>query len=154
MSSGSKIIFTFFLISIGAILIIPSSIALALSNFEGVENVANDLLSNSIFILIQILVVGSYIFLIGNKYLKLIATRNRFWTNFLTIFSIYILLLISCAVTDGIKNSMQYGMLGFESAISGWLIYGGLLLIGLGLLNGLVVAPFMGKRIKTEYNIT
>ena len=145
MNSGSKIIFTFSLISLGTILIIPNSIELALNNFEGIGNITEDLLNNLIFILIQIVAVVSYILLIGNYYLKLIANRNRFWTYFITIFSIYIFLFISCAVTDGITNSMQYGILGFESAISGWLIYGGLLFIGLGLLNGLLVAPFMGK---------
>ncbi|MGL1889536.1 MAG: hypothetical protein OCD76_23680 [Reichenbachiella sp.] len=146
MSIGSKIIFTYSFLSIVVGLFLPSLIILALNNFEALNKVTNDIIKNAPFILIQTIVTSLYILFIGNYYVKKIESRNRIFVNIVTILSIYILLFISCAITDGISNSFKYGINGFQSAITSWLIYGGILFLGLGLLNGILVAPFMGKK--------
>ena len=60
----------------------------------------------------------------------------------------WFLLFITCAVTGGIMNSINYGLNGFKSAFMNWTVYGLLPFLLFGIIHGLTTGYFLGREIK------
>ena len=107
---------------------------------------------NSIFLLIQIIVVLIAIWFFGGIAGQLIIDKekSKFKVSVLTIFMLWILLFISSTLSAAIENTINWGAKGFGSAVTGWLIYGLFLFLILGTIHGLSIGYFMGKEIERK----
>lgn len=159
---GRKTLFLGILISVLIFyVIIPGTIGLilllageTLSVITYYRNTIKEVNSNLTFVLIQVLIQLGGIWLIGPKLAKLIIKRNKnyYWISVLSIISLWMLLFISSSVTSGIQNSFKYGKDGFESALISWFIYGFLIFMIIGLVHGLIIGFFLGRKIKLDGN--
>ncbi len=113
------------------------------------KNLKSDLKGNEIFVIIQIFVILLGIWVFGGiaSWLIIKKKRNRFFISWLTIFSLWILLFFSSAITAGISDLSKYGQNGFMSELIGWLAYGLSLYIVLGAVHGLLFGHFLGREI-------
>ena len=108
-----------------------------------------DVGGNEIFLLIQLAVILLGIWFIGGISGQLIIDKgkSKFKVSVLTIFMLWILLFVSSTFSAAIENTMTWGIKGFGSAVSGWLIYGLFLFLILGIIHGLTMGYFMGREI-------
>jgi len=113
------------------------------------NNLRNDLKGNEIFVIVQIFVILLGIWVFGGiaSWLIIKKKRNRFFISWLTIFSLWILLFFSSAITAGINDFSKYRQNGFMSELTGWLAYGLTLYIVLGAVHGLIFGHFLGREI-------
>ncbi|SEG51013.1 hypothetical protein [Algoriphagus boritolerans] len=95
------------------------------------------------FIIIEILIIGG---LIGELIIK--GQKNHFIVGGLTLLTMWFLLFITCSVTSGIMNSINYGLNGFKSAFMSWTVFGLLPFLVFGVLHGLTTGYFLGREIK------
>ena len=116
------------------------------------KNMFKDADGNSIFLLIQIIVVLIAIWFFGGIAGQLIIDKekSKFKVSVLTIFMLWILLFISSTLCAAIENTINWGAKGFGSAVTGWLIYGLFLFLILGTIHGLSIGYFMGKEIERK----
>ncbi len=116
------------------------------------NNMINDADGNEIFLLVQIVVVLTGIWLFGGTAGRLIIDKekSKFMVGVLTIFMLWVLLFISLTLSSGIENTITWGVKGFGSAVSGWLIYGLFLFLTFGVVHGLTMGYFMGREIKLK----
>ena len=114
-----------------------------------------DIVGNEIFLLIQIVVLLFGIWSFGGLSGRLIIDKgkSKFKVSVLTIFMLWVLLFVSSALTVAIENTITWGIKGFGSAVTGWLIYGLFLFLILGMVHGLTFGYFMGREIKRKGNI-
>lgn len=156
-SIGRIALFKWSVISVMVFFILPAIIALTYQIFtdESIsvtpfyKNLKNDLRGNEIFVVVQILIILLGIWGFGGiaSWLIIKKKRNRFFISWLTIFSLWILLFFSSAITTGISDFSKYGQNGFISELTGWLAYGLSLYIVLGAVHGLVFGHFLGREI-------
>lgn len=104
------------------------------------------------FITIQILIIIGAIWFLGPALAKQVIKnkQNYFWMGALTIITLWMILFLSSTLTSATQNSFKYGIEGFESAITNWFIFGFFLFLVLGVLHGLLIGYFLGKKIKYE----
>lgn len=104
------------------------------------------------FITIQVLVIIGAIWFLGPALARQIIKnkQNHFWMSVLAIITLWMILFFSSTLTSATQNSFKYGIKGFESAITNWFIFGFFLFIVLGVLHGLLIGYFLGKKIKYE----
>ena len=116
------------------------------------DNRFNDLLGNEIFLLIQVVVMLLGIWFIGGISGNLIIDKgkSKFKVSVLTVLMLWVLLFISLTLNAAIENTMIWGVKGFISALTGWLIYGLLLFLLLGIIHGLTMGYFIGREIKIK----
>jgi len=116
------------------------------------KNMFRDADGNEIFLLIQIVVVLTGVWLFGGAAGRLIIDKekSKFRVGVLTIFMLWVLLFISSTLSAGIENAITWGARGFGSAVTEWLIYGLFLFLILGLIHGLTMGYFMGREIKRK----
>lgn len=154
---GRLALFKWSVISILAFFGFPAIIAIAYQIFSEqsisittfYNNLKNDLKGNEIFVIIQILVILLGIWVFGGlaSWLIIKKKRNRFFISWLTIFSLWVLLFFSSAITAGINDFSKYGENGFMSELTSWLAYGLSLYILLGAVHGLIFGHFLGREI-------
>ena len=94
------------------------------------------------FVLLQIFILGG---LLGEWILK--HGGNSYMGSGTALFTIWVLLFVTCATTDGVMNSRKYGLQGFESSYSMWIVYGLLPFLVLGLLSSITIGYFLGLEI-------
>ena len=116
------------------------------------QNSFKDIVGNEIFLLIQVIVILIGIWLFGGIAGQLIIEqeKSKFKVSVLTIFMLWVLLLIRSTFSTAIENTITSGTNGFGSAITNWLIYGLVLFLILGIIHGLTIGYFMGREIKSK----
>lgn len=116
------------------------------------KNIFKDVNGNVTFLIVQIAVVLTGIWLFGGIAGRLIIDKEKpeFKVGVLTIFILWLLLFIGSTLSSGIENMIAWGAKGFGSAITGWLIYGLFLFLILGLVHGSIMGYFMGREIKRK----
>lgn len=149
--------------SVALILAIPILIGLSYQVFTDepisvstfFQNMFKDVVGNEIFLLIQIVVLLFGIWSFGGLSGRLIIDKgkSKFKVSVLTIFMLWVLLFVSSALTAAFENTITWGIKGFGSAVTGWLIYGLFLFLILGMVHGLTFGYFMGREIKRKGNI-
>ena len=157
---GRLTLLKYCLISVAVILIIPLVIGLAFQIFTDEQMsiatffdiLLKDLDGNEIFILTQILVIMTGIWLIGGAAGRLIIDKESpsFWVGGLTFFLLWVILFTSSTLTSAIENTMTWGQKGFESAVMGWLIHGLFLFLIFGVVHGLAMGYLMGQEMKRK----
>jgi hypothetical protein len=154
---GRLALFKWSIISVFVFFVLPGIIALTYQIFTDqsisvttfYKNLKHDLKGNEIFVIVQIFVILLGIWVFGGiaSYLIIKKKRNRFFISWLTIFSLWILLLFSSALTAGITDLLKYGQDGFMSGLVAWIAYGLSLYIVLGTVHGLLFGHFLGREI-------
>jgi hypothetical protein len=147
-------------ITLVVILIIPAVVGLAyqlftdenlsIATFYG--NLMNDINGNEVFVVIQILVLFTSIWLIGGLSGRLIIDKDypNKVIGFFTFLILWTFLFISCALTSGVIRSMNCGISGFGSSIIGWLAYGLFLFIISGIISGFSIGLLFGNELKKK----
>ena len=104
------------------------------------------------FIIIQVLVIIGAIWFIGPVLARRVIKnkQNYFWISVLTIITLWMIFFLSSTLASATQNSFKYGIEGFESAITNWFIFGFFQFLVLGVLHGLLIGYFLGKKIKYE----
>jgi magnesium-transporting ATPase (P-type) len=157
-SIGRQTLLKYCIISVLAILTIfistflifgdPTVTTVTLDN--AVSTLMRDFLDNYVFVGIQTVLIIIEILIIGGLIGELIIKRekNQFLVGGLTLLTMWFLLFITCAVTGGIMNSVNYGLNGFKSAFMNWTVYGLLPFLFFGIIHGLTTGYFLGREIK------
>ena len=117
---------------------------------NAVSTLMRDFLNNHLFVGIQTVFLVIEILIIGGLIGELIIKRdkNQFLVGGLTLLTMWFLLFITCAVTSGIMNSINYGLNGFKSSFMNWTVYGLLPFLFFGIIHGLTTGYFLGQEIK------
>jgi hypothetical protein len=154
---GRIILLKYCFFSVAIILLFPVLIGLFYQSFTDepisiltfFKNMFKDVSGNEIFLLIQVAVSLLGIWFVGGISGQLIIDKgkSKFKVSVLTIFMLWILLFASSTFSAAIENTMTWGIEGFGSAVSGWLIYGLFLFLILGIIHGLTMGYFMGREI-------
>ena len=117
---------------------------------RAVATLTNEFLDNSVFVVLQAIMILIEILIIGGLIGELIIKkgRNKFLIGGLTLLAMWLLLFLTSAVTSGLMNSIKYGRQGFESAFLSWTIYGLIPFFAFGIIHGLTTGFFLGREIK------
>ncbi|MFP5470481.1 MAG: hypothetical protein ACLGGV_02710 [Bacteroidia bacterium] len=155
---GRVVLLKYCIISLIAIFIIPIIIGIILKIFTNneisivafFENISIDLQDNLLFTIIQFFVTLTLIWLIGGITGKLILDKNKskFLIGSLAFFTLWIFLFISCAITTEIEKLILSKYYEFTSGFLGWVYFGLLQFLILGLIHGLIMGYFLGKDIE------
>ena len=158
MTLGAKVLIKTIILSAILFLTFPPLFGIALSFFDEsvlppdriIENFYGDFDMQGDWMLMIppfiILVLTSLIF--GGFYQRQVKRRNRIAVNGITIFSLWMLFFISGLLTAGIIKYQKYGIEGFKTAYTAWVIYGLGTFIFLSFINFIAIGLFMGRRIK------
>ena len=154
---GRLTLLKYSLISVALFFAIPIIIVLVYQIFSNdpvkvttfFDNLKSDLKGNELFVLIQIVVIliGIWTFGALAGRLIIIQKRNKFFIGWLTIFFLWILLFLSCVLTDCVTDYSKYSENDFLSVLIGWLVYGLSLYVILGAVHGLIIGYFLGNEI-------
>ncbi len=114
------------------------------------ETYKKEFIENIDFVTIQIILTLVTIWYVGGLSGQLIIEKgkNKFLIGGLSIFTLWASVFVCSALTSGVMNSIQYAGLGFESAITSWIIYGLIPFLFLGLLHGLIAGFSLGHEIQ------
>lgn len=117
------------------------------------QHLITDISENIGFLIVQTIVLVACIWFFAEVPVRLIIekNRNKFWTSFVFINILWIVLFISCSISSGVINSIKYGWEGFESSVTSWIIYGLILWLMFAIVSGLILSPFIGKEIKRRW---
>lgn len=157
---GRQSLLKYCLISLAVILTIPIAIGLSYQVFtqEPISiktffvNLFNDIKGNQIFLLVQVLLILTAIWLIGGFAGQLIIDKNypKKVIGFFTFFALWIFLFLSCALTSGLMRFQTWGIDGIKSSTIGWLAYGLFLFLIAGIINGLTIGFLYGNELKEK----
>lgn len=116
------------------------------------NNLLNDLKNNLNFVIIETLFLAIIIWIIGGFAGVLIIDKDYppKVIGFFTFFSLWLLFLISCALTSGVLNYFTWGIKGFSNAILLWLAYGLVIFWLAGMVSGLTVGLLFGNALKLK----
>ena len=155
---GRQTLLKYCIISVSAILTIfistflifgdPTATTVTLDN--ALSTLMRDFLDNYLFVGIQTVLIIIEILIIGGLIGELIIKRekNIFLVGGLTLLTMWFLLFLTCAVTSGMMNSINYGLNGFKSSFMNWTVYGLLPFLFFGIIHGLTTGYFLGREIK------
>jgi hypothetical protein len=116
------------------------------------NNLLNDLKNNLNFVIIETLFLAIIIWIIGGFAGVLIIDKDYppKVIGFFTFVSLWLLFLVSCAVTSGVLNYFTWGMDGFINTVLIWLGYGFILFGLAGMISGFTVGLLFGNALKLK----
>ena len=123
-----------------------------ISNATFYSNLIKGLNGNEAFVIIQVPVLLAGIWTIGGLAGEAIIDNcypNRV-IGFFTFFMLWILLFISCTLTEGLINYFTWGIKGIGGVIIGWLAYGLVPFIFAGIFTGLTIGLLYGNKLKNN----
>ena len=146
------------LISLAIVLGFPILIALFYNTFTSeslsistyYSNMTKGLIDDYDLLAALIVLMTVCIWFIGGLTGKLIIEKNKskFLVGFMTFFSLWMLMFICLTLLNAIKKSFTWGFSGFESVVSGWVIYGLFMFLIFGIVHGLTMGYFYGNELK------
>lgn len=113
------------------------------------SNLTKGLLEDfGIFTLLVVLMTVC-VWFVGGLAGKLIIEKDKpkFLVGSLTFFSLWVLMFVCLTLLNAIKKLFTSGLSGFESVVSGWLIYGLFIFLIFGILHGLMMGYFYGNEL-------
>ncbi|MEX2484831.1 MAG: hypothetical protein WED10_09730 [Brumimicrobium sp.] len=147
----------YILISLIIILVLPLLIALFYNTFtDGSLSVSNyysnltkGLIEDFSFLIALLIILLIGIWFIGGLTGRLIIDKNKpkFLIGALAFFSLWVLLFLSLTLLTAIENTFTWGLSGFESAVTGWIIYGLIMFLIFGIIHGLTMGYFYGNEL-------
>lgn len=145
------------LLSLVIVLGLPILIALFYNTFTSeslsiatyYSNLTKGLLEDFGLFTVLVVLMSVCVWFIGGLTGKLIIEKNKpkFLVGFLTFFSLWILMFVFWTLLSAVKNSIIWGLSGFESVISSWVFYGLFIFLILGVVHGLMMGYFYGNEL-------
>lgn len=136
------------------VLPVAVSIILLLYNGSGsidffYQNLYKEVEANCLFISIQVIVLFSAVWCLGPMLAKQILEKkeNYYTTSALNVFLLWLIIFVSSSITSGIQSSIVFGIHEFSNTLTNWFIFGFISFTLLGILHGLLIGFFIGKRI-------
>ena len=145
------------LLSLGIILGFPILIALFYNIFTSeslsistyYSNLTKGLLEDFGLLTVLVVLMIVCVWFVGGLTGKLIIEKDKpkFLVGSLTFFSLWVFMFICLTLLNAIKKSFTMGLSGFESVVSGWVIYGLFMFLIFGIVHGLTMGYFYGNEL-------
>lgn len=145
------------LLSLVIVLGLPILIALFYNTFTSeslsiatyYSNLTKGLLEDFGLLTVLVVLMTVCVWLVGGLTGKLIIEKDKpkFFVGSLTFFSLWILMFVCLTLLKAVKKSFTWGLSGFESVVSGWVIYGLFMFLIFGIIHGLTMGYFYGNEL-------
>ena len=145
------------LLSLAIILGLPILIALFYNTFTSeslsissyYSNLTKGLLEDFGLLTVLVVLMTVCVWFVGGLTGKLIIEKDKpkFLVGSLTFFSLWILMFVCLTLLNAVKKSFTWGLSGFESVVSGWVIYGLFMFLIFGIIHGLTMGYFYGNEL-------
>ena len=145
------------LLSLAIVLGLPILIALFYDTFTSeslsittyYSNLTKGLLEDFGLLTVLVVLITVCVWFVGGQTGKLIIEKDnpKFLVGFLTFFSLWIIMFVCLTLLNAVKKSFTWGPSGFESVVSGWVIYGLFMFLIFGIIHGLIMGYFYGNEL-------